>query len=160
VSEIGGLHLKGASQLISGVERTQGMRHILTKATVTVAALLGGVVGWKAHSYWPPPGGYVMAEGPAIAEKLKSSADVACVESWSAGVAAADAHVAGGRDIPQPGWAECVRRAGVQRVHVMPDGQVALFMAGTWRLVVRPQDPVGNTCWSVGSHSCVTYVER
>jgi len=102
----------------------------------------------------------VQLEGPEVAERLHGKADLPCIEQWAAEVSRTSPTVKGGSDVADSRWPDCVRRLPAQRVLVMEDGRAIFTLRGTWRLVIRPDATVGNTCWRVTQNSCVTYVER
>src|SRR5262249_27879453 len=136
------------------------MRPAVRCLLITVAVVVSGWLGWTIRAYWPPAGGYVQAEGPEVAERLRNNPDLDCVERWAAEAARTEPVVKGGSEVADTHWPDCVRRLPAQRVLVMEDRRTVFFLRGTWRLVFRPDVVLGNTCWRITSQSCVTYTER
>lgn len=105
----------------------------------------------------------VHTEGPVLAKRLQTQADMLCIEGWASHLAASEPRVRGGTDIDPSKWPECVRAlqafGGVQKVYLEEDGTTTLIIQRTWRLTAGATPKRDSGRWPVGDRSYLWYVE-
>ena len=103
-----------------------------------------------------------------FASGLRESADLTCIQTWATEIAAQTPRVQGGTAIDERQWPQCLRVVPFdgggrsfrpQRVLVMQDGSVLVFLDRTWRLSVNVDKKLAPRLWFIGERIYLGVVE-
>jgi hypothetical protein len=113
-------------------------------------------------------GGSAAEQGPELAKRIESAADMTCIESWVVQLMREEPSVKGGTSVDDRKWPACARQVPlydgdpipVERVVVREHGGVTLYLGRIWRLTIRaPSDTLPAQKWPVGSNAYLWYTE-
>jgi hypothetical protein len=132
------------------------------------AKVLLGILAMSSISCRAIVGGSAEEEGGALAQRIRTAADLTCIETWADQVAKQAPPVKGGAAIGLEVWPECVQKVPLDNNHSLRVIRVVvgedrkdttLYLGRIWRLTVGAPPQVGPRRWPLSSRAYLWCVE-